>query len=108
MVCYIERMKKKDGYSLEEVRVLTSKMIDESVERLRKRLRAARRSKKYDTVVSMKKRKIQKKQEGYSPEELDIHMHAYIKVSAEQLRKELRGAKKQGAQKRRLYHAIAI
>ena len=33
---------KKEGYSLEEMRVLTRKMIDESVERLRKQLRADR------------------------------------------------------------------
>ena len=102
-------MKRKEGYSLEEVRVLTDKMIDKSVERLRKRLRAARKSKKYAMMVSMKKQKIQKKQEGYSPEELDVHMHTYIKASAERLRKELREAwKKQGTQRRRLQHATTV
>ena len=33
--------KTKDGYSLEEARVLTDKFIDESMERLRLRLREA-------------------------------------------------------------------
>ena len=33
--------KKKEGYSLEEVRQMTDRLIDESTERLRTRLRAA-------------------------------------------------------------------
>lgn len=66
---------------------------------------------RYGTMADMKKKKTpkkaQKKQEGYSPKELNIHMHAYIKDSAKRLRKELQNdRKKQQAQKRRPYHKI--
>jgi len=44
--------KVKEGYSLEEMRVLTRKMIDESVERLRKQLRADRLKQKREGRVS--------------------------------------------------------
>jgi len=44
--------KKQEGYSIEEMRVLTRKMIDESVERLRKQLRADRLKQKREGRVS--------------------------------------------------------
>lgn len=60
-------------------------------------------------MVGMTRKKIQKEKEGYSPEELRVHMHAYIKASAERLRKELRDAwRKQAASKRRARHEIAV
>ena len=40
----MKKKKIKEGYSLEEVRILTDKYIDEMAERLRKRLRAARKT----------------------------------------------------------------
>lgn len=43
---------KKEGYSLDEMRVRTKKMIDESVERLRKQLRADRLKQKREGRVS--------------------------------------------------------
>lgn len=106
--CYEEYMNKKEGYSLEEVKVLTDKMIDKSVERLRKRLRTVRKKREYAMMVSMKKKKIPKKQDGYSPQEMDVHMRAYIKRSAEQLRKELRTAWKKRGVRRRLYHGVTV
>ena len=44
--------KKKEGYSLAEMRVLTRKMIDETVVRLRKQLRADRLKQKREGRVS--------------------------------------------------------
>lgn len=99
----------KEGYTLDEMRILTDQMIDEMAERLRKRLRSTRTKRKYDMIVPMSRKKTQKKQEGYSPEELDIHMRAYIKASAERLRKELRKAwKKNASQRRRVPYGVTV
>jgi len=57
----------------------------------------------------MKKKRSAKRKEGYSPAEMRAHMHAYIKASAERLRKELRETwKKQRAEKRNARHEITV
>lgn len=54
----------------------------------------------------MKKKKA-KRQEGYSPKELNAHMHAYIKASASRLRSEMREArKKRGSVQKRSNRTI--
>ncbi|MEY4747006.1 MAG: hypothetical protein RLZZ416_55 [Candidatus Parcubacteria bacterium] len=60
-------------------------------------------------VRMKKKKKVAKQEEGYSPAELRIQMHAYIKASALRLRNELRETwKKQQAEKKRARHEITV
>ena len=60
-------------------------------------------------MTRMKRKKAQKVKEGYSSEELRVHMHAYIKASAERLRKDLREAwKKRASERRNSRYGIAV
>jgi len=60
-------------------------------------------------MTGMKRKKTQKVKEGYSSEELRVHMHAYIKASAERLRKDLREAwKKRASERRNSRHEITV
>ena len=47
-----QRATQKEGYTLEEMRIMTRKLIDESVERLRKEIRADQLKKKQGGRVS--------------------------------------------------------
>jgi hypothetical protein len=48
----VKAKEKREGYSLAEMRMLTRKMIDESVERLRRQLRSDRLKQKREGRVS--------------------------------------------------------
>lgn len=57
----------------------------------------------------MVRKKTQKVKKGYSSEELRVHMHAYIKASAERLRKDLREVwKKRASERRNSRHEITV